>query len=102
MSRAFGFDYRRCCPRKPGIDFVQSRECLPATERLLLKEYPMNIRFVFPFLMQLLLASSGLAQGPISNFQHVIVIVQENRTPDDLFQGLCLPPYGNPKACGSG
>jgi phospholipase C len=62
----------------------------------------MNIRFVFPFLLQLLLASSGLAQGPISNFQHVIVIVQENRTPDDLFQGLCLPPYGNPKACGSG
>jgi phospholipase C len=24
-----------------------------------------------------------------TNFQHVVVIVQENRTPDNLFQGLC-------------
>jgi phospholipase C len=63
----------------------------------------MNIcRFVFPAVVPLLLASSGLAQDPISHFQHVIVIVQENRTPDNLFQGLCLPPYGNRKACGSG
>ena len=31
------------------------------------------------------------AQAQISNFQHVVVIVQENRTPDNLFQGLCGP-----------
>ena len=24
-----------------------------------------------------------------TSFQHVIVVVQENRTPDNLFQGLC-------------
>lgn len=42
------------------------------------------------------------AQARISRFQHIIVVVQENRTPDDLFQGLCLPPYGTPSACGSG
>ncbi len=24
--------------------------------------------------------------------QHVVIIFQENRTPDNLFQGLCLPP----------
>jgi len=34
-------------------------------------------------------AASGGTQ--ISNFQHVVVIVQENRTPDNLFQGLCGP-----------
>ena len=38
----------------------------------------------------------------VTRFQHIIVVVQENRTPDDLFQGLCMPPFGNPKACGTG
>jgi phospholipase C len=32
------------------------------------------------------------AYAQISNFQHIIVIVQENRTPDNLFQGLCKSP----------
>src|SRR5208282_5751146 len=27
-------------------------------------------------------------------FKHVVIIVQENRTPDNLFQGLCSAPYG--------
>jgi len=35
-------------------------------------------------------------------FKHVIVIVQENRTPDNLFQGLCHPPYGTAKSCDAG
>ena len=35
------------------------------------------------------------AHAQISNFQHVVVIVQENRTPDNLFQGLCAFPYGS-------
>jgi len=34
--------------------------------------------------------------------QHVVVIFQENRTPDNLFQGLCIPPYGSQAACGTG
>jgi phospholipase C len=33
-------------------------------------------------------------QAQLAHFKHVVVIVQENRTPDNLFQGLCLPPYG--------
>jgi hypothetical protein len=39
-----------------------------------------------------LMAVSAPAQ--ISSFQHIVVIVQENRTPDNLFQGLCAAPYG--------
>src|SRR5258708_141529 len=32
-------------------------------------------------------------------FKHVIVIFQENRTPDNLFQGLCTPPFGTAGSC---
>lgn len=42
-----------------------------------------------------------LAYGQISSFSHIIVIVQENRTPDNLFQGLCSPPYGTSASCSS-
>ena len=38
-------------------------------------------------------------QQQVPQFQHVIVIVQENRTPDNLFQGLCVPPYGSSASC---
>jgi phospholipase C len=34
------------------------------------------------------------AQAQISRFRHIVIVVQENRTPDNLFQGLCGPPYG--------
>jgi phospholipase C len=40
---------------------------------------------------------SGSAQA--INFKHVILIIQENRTPDNLFQGLCVPPFGNAASC---
>jgi phospholipase C len=43
----------------------------------------------------LALAALGLtapASAQITTFQHVIVVVQENRTPDNLFQGLCTTP----------
>jgi phospholipase C len=40
-----------------------------------------------------------LAPAQISSFQHVIVIVQENRSPDNLFQGLCTPPFGKNTSC---
>ena len=36
-----------------------------------------------------------------SVIQHVVIIFQENRTPDNLFQGLCLPPNGNASNCNS-
>jgi phospholipase C len=39
------------------------------------------------------------AQAQISSFKHVVVIVQENRTPDNLFQGLCSPPFGSTASC---
>jgi phospholipase C len=39
------------------------------------------------------------AEAAPPSFQHVIVIVQENRTPDNLFQGLCAPPYGTQAGC---
>ena len=32
-------------------------------------------------------------------FKHVVIIFQENRTPDNLFYGLCLPPYGTASSC---
>jgi phospholipase C len=32
--------------------------------------------------------------------QNVVIIFQENRTPDNLFYGLCIPPYGSASACG--
>jgi len=42
---------------------------------------------------------SGLAltlpapvEAQISSFQHIVIVVQENRTPDNLFQGLCTTP----------
>ena len=38
-------------------------------------------------------SSTGVA------FKHVVVIVQENRTPDNLFQGLCTAPYGSAQSC---
>ena len=57
---------------------------------------------MFPVVVPLVLASSGLAQDTNSHFQHIILMVQENRTPDNLFQGLCLPPYGGSVACGTG
>lgn len=50
----------------------------------------------------LALASPCLIRAQISSFQHIVLIVQENRTPDNLFQGLCLPPYGSTGACGTG
>jgi phospholipase C len=31
--------------------------------------------------------------------KHVVVIFQENRTPDNLFQGLCHPPFGHRRSC---
>jgi len=40
-----------------------------------------------------------LVHAQIPGFQHIVVIVQENRTPDNLFQGLCSAPYGSAETC---
>ena len=32
------------------------------------------------------------ASAQISSFHHIILVIQENRTPDNLFQGLCTTP----------
>ncbi|MBZ5600037.1 MAG: hypothetical protein LAN83_17135 [Acidobacteriia bacterium] len=47
----------------------------------------------------LFLIVAALAHGQIASFKHVIVIFQENRTPDNLFQGLCAPPFGDSSSC---
>jgi phospholipase C len=40
-----------------------------------------------------------LAMTTAGLIQNVVIIFQENRTPDNLFQGLCISPYGSPGAC---
>src|SRR5271157_1704844 len=42
---------------------------------------------------------SCAASAQIAAFQHVIVIFQENRTPDNLFHGLCSAPFGSADSC---
>jgi phospholipase C len=44
-------------------------------------------------------AGSFLAHAQITSFKHVILVIQENRTPDNLFQGLCSAPYGTSASC---
>src|SRR5215510_8771452 len=39
------------------------------------------------------------AHAQITELKHVVVIFQENRTPDNLFQGLCGPPFGAATSC---
>src|SRR5580704_2605222 len=39
------------------------------------------------------------ATFPGLKIQHVVIIFQENRSTDNLFQGLCIPPYGSASAC---
>jgi phospholipase C len=39
------------------------------------------------------------ACAQITKFKHIIVVIQENRTPDNLFYGLCSPPFGTAASC---
>jgi len=43
--------------------------------------------------------SIAFASAQITKFSHIVVIVQENRTPDNLFQGLCVAPFGSASLC---
>jgi phospholipase C len=47
----------------------------------------------------LLAIGTMLAHAQISSFEHIVVIFQENRTPDNLFQGLCAAPFGTSSSC---
>ena len=49
------------------------------------------------FVLVLFATVAAHAQYPPNSFKHVILIVQENRTPDNLFQGLC-----SVRTCGTG
>ncbi len=52
-----------------------------------------NMKSIVMTLVLLALASAGpvFTHAQISQFQHIVIIYQENRTPDNLFQGLCGP-----------
>ena len=54
-----------------------------------------------PIYRHLLLAWLGILPlcAQTTSFKHIILIVQENRTPDNLFYGLCSPPYGTAASC---
>ena len=54
-----------------------------------------NVSEILPVL--LVLFSSHALPAQIARFQHIVIVVQENRTPDNLFRGLCTPP----SACSS-
>jgi phospholipase C len=43
--------------------------------------------------------SQTLAETIAGAITNVVIIFQENRTPDNLFQGLCITGYGSPGAC---
>lgn len=45
------------------------------------------------------LAMTPQPQPQVSTFRHIVVIFQENRTPDNLFQGLCSAPFGSSASC---
>ena len=49
--------------------------------------------------LALFVLASTLTHAQISSFKHIIVVFQENRTPDNLFQGLCAAPHGNSTSC---
>jgi phospholipase C len=49
-----------------------------------------------------LVSTLALAQYGTTPIKHVVVIFQENRTPDNLFQGLCTANGGVPGCSASG
>jgi len=44
------------------------------------------------YLLVLVSLRIALVHAQITTFKNVVVIFQENRTPDNLFQGLCTTP----------
>src|SRR5262249_40578739 len=83
--------------QSPTVDHLSSSE-----RTILGGNIPMRKSVAATLGWLLMVPGLTLAQARLSRFQHIVVVVQENRTPDNLFQGLCLSPYGNPNACGTG
>jgi phospholipase C len=59
-------------------------------------------RVLFLFVAALVSAAAAHAQYGTTPIKHVVVIFQENRTPDNLFQGLCTANGGIPGCSVSG
>ncbi|HTR23369.1 MAG TPA: alkaline phosphatase family protein [Terriglobales bacterium] len=57
---------------------------------------------VLPLFAVAFLSTAALAQYGNTPIKHVVVIFQENRTPDNLFQGLCTANGGVPGCSASG
>jgi phospholipase C len=57
---------------------------------------------MFLFLVAALAATAAQAQYGKTPIKHVVVIFQENRTPDNLFQGLCTANNGVPGCSSTG
>ena len=61
-------------------------------------KFPLRVLFL---LTAVLVSTCALAQYGTTPIKHVVVIFQENRTPDNLFQPLCKANGGVP-GCGTG
>jgi phospholipase C len=58
------------------------------------------MKFAVRTLLLLVLLGTSAAYGaPLTRIKHVIIVFQENRSPDNLFQGLCAPPFGTSTSC---
>lgn len=56
----------------------------------------MRFSHKLPMALAALATFAAVPAQAISNFQHIVIVVQENRTPDNLFHGLCITTTGNP------
>ena len=84
------------------VFFPPSNASLPEGRNTTLKTICIGeicVKFTIKMLALLALTCSVSLQAQIRNFGHIVVIVQENRTPDNLFQGLCTPPFGTSSSC---
>ncbi|MBA3914766.1 MAG: hypothetical protein H0X25_13160 [Acidobacteriales bacterium] len=59
----------------------------------------MSSRSISTFACLLLLSFAGAVQAQISSFKHVVIVIQENRSTDNMFYALCQPPYGTFASC---
>lgn len=49
----------------------------------------MKVTRILLSIVLMVIAGSLGAYAQVHTFQHIVVVIQENRTPDNLFQGLC-------------
>jgi phospholipase C len=57
------------------------------------------MKFAVKALLLFGVCASPCAFAQISNFSHIIIVIQENRSPDNLFYGLCSSPFGKSSSC---